>query len=240
MKPAILSHHDVAWCVRRLPVAVRNLLIANPGSVFLAGGYIRALISRERVSDIDLFISTPADVDRHLLSLFGQGGIPEDRVYRSQNAVTLRQRPRIQIIHRWTFASAADGIDRFDFTIARAAIWFTGSAWASVCDENYYADLAAKRLVYCSPQREEEPGGSLLRLLKFYQRGYRAPLDSIGALLARLSGAFEYSDDESVRAADFTKALREVDPAHPFLIDATVTQTATHPVEIDEDEEVDF
>src|SRR5208283_3039247 len=64
--------------------------------------------------------------------------------------------------------------------------WFESGKWTSLIDDEFYSDLAAKRLVYRSPVRNEDAGGSVLRLLKFYSRGFRIPLDSLGAVLARL------------------------------------------------------
>ncbi len=85
--------------------------------------------------------------------------------------------------------------------------------WRSMCDYYFYEDLAAKRLRYTSPKRSEDAGGSLLRVLKFYQRGYRIPLDSMGAVVARLvNGVREYGQSEADFAKVITGLLHEVDP----------------------------
>jgi hypothetical protein len=234
-----LVSHDLAWCVRRLNNDVRILLQANPRSVFLAGGYIRSCITREPIADVDLFISASADLKKHVGALTGTSD-PGDLITYTQNAATIHWKPRVQIIHRWTFENAQDGIERFDFTIARAAIWFDGQQWQSACDESYYSDLAAKRIVYCAPQRDEEPGGSLLRLLKFYRRGYTAPLDTIGAILARIANNVDAATEIGM-AGEFTRLLREVDPAvvSRSLQLPNATETLAAPPE-DEDEEVEF
>jgi hypothetical protein len=234
-----LVPHDLSWCVRRLYDPVRELLQKNPGSVFLAGGYIRSCIAREPIADVDLFVSATTDVKGKVRELVGTSE-PGDLISYTENAATIHWKPRVQIIHRWTFESATDGIERFDFTIARAAIWFDGQAWQSVCDESYYSDLAAKRIVYCAPKRDEEPGGSLLRLLKFYRRGYTAPLDTIGAILARIAHNVDVVDEVRM-AGEFTRLLREVDPEvaarSAKLPDAPAL--AASPID-DEDEEVEF
>jgi hypothetical protein len=234
-----LVPHDLAWCVRRLNNDVRILLQANPGSVFLAGGYIRSCITREPIADLDLFISSAADLKKHVRALTGVSEAGDLITY-TQNAATIHWKPRVQIIHRWTFENAHEGIERFDFTIARAAIWFDGQQWQSVCDESYYPDLAAKRIVYCAPQRDEEPGGSLLRLLKFYRRGYTAPLDTIGAILARIANNVDAATEIGM-AGEFTRLLREVDPAVVARSSQlpNATETLAAPPE-DEDEEVEF
>ena len=94
-------------------------------------------------------------------------------------------------------------------------------------DDDFYSDLAAKRLVYRAPQRNEDAGGSILRVLKFYQRGFRIPLDSLGAVIARLvnqidpaaiEAGIHHGDDllgktiEERWAHIITSKLHEVDP----------------------------
>lgn len=211
-----LVQFDELFIRNRLPREVRDLLVkygaerrqveredgktsfdykSNEASLFLAGGFIRSVIAREEVNDVDLFASTKAlanDVANELADLH------KVRVYSTDNAYTVRANPYdIQVIHRWTFPSPNECVESFDFTIARAALWAvrhiasngetSHTTWASTADDDFYSDLAARRLVYRSPVREEEAGGSLLRLLKFYRRNYTAPLDTLAAVMARLA-----------------------------------------------------
>jgi hypothetical protein len=216
-----LTPHDAFWCVKRLPKCVFDLLQKQPGKVTVAGGYIRSCIAQEPVNDIDLLTPSKAEAETYAKAI-----AEDSRLHESDNAYTvIRPRgPVIQFIHRWTFERPEAVVPSFDFTIARAALWFDGGdkkRWRTLCDPRFYADLAAKRLVYCSPVREEEAGGSLLRVLKFYQRGYRIPLDSLGAVMARMAMAcrFESIPPEELRgdgelrwAKVLTGLLREVDP----------------------------
>ena len=99
----------------------------------------------------------------------------------------------------------------------RVRLFLLGSSldkWCSACDPRFYADLAAKRLVYRSPERNEDAGGSMLRVLKFYQRGYRIPLDSLGAVIARLIQGVKDPIllNEPKLARTLSGLLREVDP----------------------------
>lgn len=205
-----LHPRDLDWCVRRAPQRVREAMQANPGRLFLAGGFIRSCIANEKVNDVDLFVPSHNDAERLALDLAGGD---EARLYRTENALSVRGLgPMVQVIHRWTFDRPEDAIASFDFTIASAALWHDGAQWCSTCHPDYYADLAARRLVYLSPAREGEPGGSLLRVLKFYQRGYRIPLDSLGAVLARLMTGAQACATEADLAQAITGLLREVDP----------------------------
>lgn len=239
-----LTKNDVDHAVRRLPKKLADMLKANPNKVIIAGGYLRSRITGEKVNDIDLFAPTKAEAYAFALKYTErtsriddgtlEGGIallPQPReIYETDNAYTLiKTWPRIQIIHRWTFEDPVAAIESFDFTIAKAALWFDGARWDSVCHPDYYADLAAKRLVYTSPVRDEEAGGSMLRVLKFYQRGYRIPMESLAAVLARLVKAIDYSKIDTKRpnveaqlGYVLSGLLREVDPS----IEADDTQPA--------------
>lgn len=90
--------------------------------------------------------------------------------------------------------------------------------------DTFYQDLAAKRLVYTSrtPLRDGEAGGSLLRVLKYYRRGYTIPITDLGLVVARLVKGIDlsrYEDpmvslfgNEEKLAMVFRGLLREVDP----------------------------
>jgi hypothetical protein len=151
----------------------------------LGGGYIRSMVSGEKPNDLDLFTQTPEDAKLFAKELADEA---KKKPYETGNAISVKLTPRpfVQYIHRWSFPTPQYLIESFDFTIACSALWFESEKWTSLIDDEFYADLAAKRLVYRSPQRNEDSGGSLLRVLKFYQRGFRIPLDSLGAVLARL------------------------------------------------------
>lgn len=187
----VLLEEDVSWIVRRLPRTVADVLKANAGRLFLAGGFIRSCIANETVSDVDLFAPSVEDAKAIANAFAASRGT---KVTATDNACTVKvgELP-VQFIHRWTFSDPLSCVASFDFTIASAAVWYTsdGDRWQSCCDDRFYADLAARRLVYRSPIRNEDAGGSLLRLLKFYQRGYRVTLPSLGAVVARLAMGFD-------------------------------------------------
>ena len=231
MTTLILDH--LLWCVRRLPRHVVALCKAHPGELFIAGGYVRSCGNNEPVNDIDMFVRSKDDASAFALELVkGE----ETRLHRTDNAISVkRMGPMIQFVHRWTFETPADAIASFDFTIAAAAFWWDGVKWQSQCDDRFYADLAGKRLVYRAPVRNEDAGGSMLRVLKFYQRGYRIPLDSLGAVIARLvSGVKETprASGEKGMAEVLTGLLREVDPnIDPDHIAHLPTVTGTEELE---------
>lgn len=212
-----LQEEDVKWIGRKLPKSIAELLLHNPGTLFLAGGFIRAAIAREEARDIDLF-STSKEQAKSVATRYAAAD-PKRRLIETDNAFTIvGDKLPVQFIHRWTFASPEECVKSFDFTIARAAIWNSRGMLLSFCDDSFYPDLAGKRLVYCKPIRNEDAGGSMLRVLKFYQRGYRIPLASLGAVLARISVAVRADHlpagmpHEEAVAFVYTGLLREVDP----------------------------
>lgn len=233
---AKLHPHDAGWLLRRMPRSVMDAMMKYGPALVLAGGFIRGCIANEHLSDIDLFTT---DEDTAWAVACELAGGDEKRVHRTDNAFTVKgYRVAPQIIHRWTFANPQEVIPSFDFTIARACLWWQKpediasdpergkkpGVWRSLCDPDFYADLAGKRLVYRQPIRIEESGGSLLRILKFYQRGYRIPLDSFGEVIARcIAGVPEINwqkkatiDGQAWEAQIghvITGLLREVDPA---------------------------
>lgn len=202
-----LSPNDLSWALRKVPAALKSAMEANP-RIFIAGGFIRSSIANEPINDIDVFVDSVDSAELLSRNLAKTNRFPA-RVIKTDNAITLPDyKPAIQIIHRWTFRHAVDLVKSFDFTCCRAAMYCDKEGtWKSYADDNFYPDVAAKRLVYCAPVRDEDAGGSALRVLKYYQKGYRIPLDSFAKVIARLvAGA---AGVESV----ILSRLREVDPA---------------------------
>jgi hypothetical protein len=214
-----LDSFDLYTCINRLPKELRELMRdrEHRGLIFIGGGFIRACVAQEILNDIDIF-TQDAVMARHFANVLGEQG----QVIETENAITIRSTPvPMQLIHRWTFARPEDVALSFDFTVCCAVIFVNEHGeFDSYCDDRFYIDLANKRLVYRSPVRNEDAGGSMLRVLKYYQRGYRIPLDSLGAVIARMCqgvdwsriDAFETSDRESEVAKVLTGLLREVNP----------------------------
>ena len=211
-----LYSHDLQWVLRCLPHRVLELMKSEGPKVVVAGGFVRSSVAGERANDIDIFCRSPEQAESYAQRLAGQY-----KVLETGNAYSVKKVGGhfVQFIHRWTYADPPSLLDSFDFTIACAAIWWD-EQWKSLAHDRFYADLAAKRLIYLKPVRNEDAGGSVLRVLKFYQRGFRIPLDSLGAVIARLVGAVDFETIEAGGgetrekqvAKVLTGLLREVDP----------------------------
>jgi len=218
-----LDKQDLQWIVRCLPKDVRKLLKSHLPRLTVAGGFIRALIAREKPSDVDIFAPSveAATAAAKVLAPDWVVSLVPSIVIKTKNALTIpRDDITVQFITRWTFDKVEDLLASFDFTIAAAAVWCDADGWHSQCDDKFYIDLAARRLVYRSPQRNEDAGGSMLRVLKFYQRGYRMPLESLAAVTGRLVRGVDWGrihacpadEQEAQLAKVLTGLLVAVDP----------------------------
>lgn len=240
---AELTNEDLSYIVSRIPSDVRKLM-REQGTI-LAGGFIRSLVARGKASDIDLFGPDKATLAEWAkdLALERKG-----KLHETDNAFTVLAPPRypVQFIHRWTYAAVVspqgpkaaladllEGVIKdFDFSIAQAAVaWEPGQGedesghYVSCISDRFYADLAGKRLVYLFPDRHEDAGGSLMRVRKFIERGYRISALNLGGVIARLTMRVDFDRIEDYQGPeDMTKEkylamvltglLREVDPLH--------------------------
>ena len=214
-----LLPEDLNYIVNRLPTDVRKLM--KKGNIYLAGGFIRSCIANEQVNDIDLW---GADAEQLKVTAQLFAGERKVRCMMTDNACTILtpNRTPVQFITRWTFNDPVVLAESFDYSIASAVVWYEpgvagiGGQWKSHCHEHFYADLAAKRLRYLHPVRNEDAGGSMLRMTKFLARGYRIAPESLAGLIARMNAGIRRDDflqkDEGYQAMVYAGLLREVDP----------------------------
>lgn len=213
-----LTANDLRYVVERLPRDVRDLLSTNHAKLFLGGGFIRETIAGNVPNDIDLFgedASTLETIARQWQATHR----PTARLYKSKNAITITEPGRltVQFITRWTFSDPVKLCKSFDFTVCQAAIWRAGnqsnSPWRSCIGEGFYVDLAGRRLVYTCPVRQEEAGGSMLRVIKFVRRGYSIQVTSLGEVIARVMTAYRPDGGRVTPGIVIDGILREVDPS---------------------------
>ena len=211
-----LYPEDIQRIVTSLPKDVVKLLKTASGKIFLAGGFIRAKIAGEVPNDIDLWGDDLVYLDNQAILFAAQRGV---RDMETQNAHTILTNGRtpVQFITRWVFDKPALCCESFDFTIASAAVWYEDGGWHSYCNERFYRDLASKSLTYMSPVRNEDAGGSFMRLQKFIAKGYRISPGNLAKVTARLlqgikPGSGFYDKDEDWQAEVILGMLREVDP----------------------------
>lgn len=209
-----LNIDDLQLVVRRMPKDVQDALRSNAGTLFVGGGFIRSVVGNEEVNDIDFFGPSQGSLDRVATSFHRSDFRRDARRLNTKNAITLAQpgRTTLQFIHRWTYSDPADVVASFDFTVCQAVIRFDGSLFRSLIGPNFYSDLAAKRLRYTRPVREEEAGGSMLRVMKYTKRGYRIQMAELAAVMARVIAHYDHGRGH-VGVEQFIQArMQEVDP----------------------------
>lgn len=223
-----LTPTDLQLVVRRIPTDIRELMKSQP--IFLGGGFIRETIAGGKVSDIDLFgpgLETLRAV-ANTLEHSRRKNTTSTRKFETKNAITLLSAPRmpVQFITRWLFTDPEALVASFDFTVCQAVVFWdrsqtliSGQGWSSRISEGFYPDLAARRLVYTSPVREEEAGGSMLRMRKFLSRGYNIQANNMAAVIARVISKVNQLEslDDAARTKVIAGLLYEVDPL--FVVD---------------------
>lgn len=215
-----IETEDMRHILRAMPKDARRVLTARTKhglpQIFLAGGAIRAVIAGEAVSDWDFLGATPEAVDHFMTSVKGERNSPS-RMHKTRNALTLLSLgyTPVQGIMRWCYADPERLLAEFDFTIAQAVMWHSTSGWHSLCSPFFYRDLAAKRLHYTSPRREEDAGGSMLRVTKFLRRGYAISPEDLGKVMGRMVERYEPGSGIPAWRV-MTGLLREVYPLTRF------------------------
>lgn len=206
---------DLRRIVSLLPKDV--LAIMKTEKVFLAGGYIRARVAGEIVSDIDLLVGSDKKAGELADKLCASRG--DKKPWKTKNAFTITDigKTPVQFIKRWTFDDPKALIESFDFTIAQACVWFDGLQWQSLTSDHFYPDLASRRLRYTFPVRHEDAGGSILRVQKFMKRGYDIAPEELAKVIARLLSGIEneskfWVSGEEAKAKVIASLLRHVDP----------------------------
>lgn len=209
-----LRKEDLNWCIKRLPKRVQRALKDYSCNLVIGGGFIRSCITGDKLKDIDLFVNS-FDTAKKVNTFLKDDDKKRD--FKTQNAYTVFRgaKTTLQIIHRWQYPRPEDILNDFDFTICCSAIWYENGDWQSAIHPLFYADLAAKRLRYTEPSRIEEAGGSMLRVLKYYNKGYKIMLTSFAKVIARCTmGVKQVKDniDEHQLAKVINGLLVEVDP----------------------------
>ncbi len=97
---------------------------------------------------------------------------------------------KVQFVKRCFYPQHEQLIQSFDFTICQAYLFYTSrEGWVGYCTEEFLRDFAERKLVYTAPTRDEDPAGSLLRVVRFLKRGFHISEADLAKVLARLFAA---------------------------------------------------
>jgi hypothetical protein len=198
-----------------LPVPVRNLLETAGEAVTVAGGFLRALASpkKEVINDIDLFFSRESAVYDALDYLRAYPLIVGASEHKTPRSISLRAPggayPLIQLITHDYFVSNGALLDSFDYTISKACLWYNPnrSCFMGLMHHAFISDVTCGRLVYTNPVRKEQPASALLRMLKFYNKGYTVDNENMAAILARVCALEPEQHANLLRALSVTGTI---------------------------------
>lgn len=187
----LLNKHDLDRAVALLPYEIKMIMSANGANIMLAGGYIRSVIAKEPIKDIDLFISGDREEAHKIAHRIKDYGY--DEIHSTQHNFTLlsKEKTTVQVIHGFDFYGPMSLLNSFDFNICKAVIWYSGIdlTWQGLTVREFYQDLVAKRLTYTNPEWNLRAASPLCRVLKFYERGYTIDIDSFSAIITNLVSA---------------------------------------------------
>jgi hypothetical protein len=208
-----LTVGDVHLVVTRLPKDVREM--CKKHGFIIGGGFIRETIAGGEVKDIDLFGSSEGVMQAAALLLTEKR---QGNKFSTGNAITVLTQGRlpVQFITRWIFDTPKKCVESFDYTVCQAGVFFdsTEKKWGSYAHDYFYSDLAARRLVYTFPTRDEEAGGSMMRMVKFLRRGYNIQSTAIAGVMSRSVAKLreDIIGNEVLIAQVLKGMLIEVDP----------------------------
>lgn len=226
-----MHENDLKRFVIYLPREVRELCARH--GLMLGGGALRSRIEGDRVNDYDLFGPSKEVLEKAAEELRRKWNVEGMKAKKIEtgNAITIlhpyQKRPPVQFITRWLYqgdSALQDLVDSFDFTCCRIAVRCTmkdkNQVWEGAVGERFWEDLAARRLVYTRPVRDEAAGGSLLRMRKFLSRGYSISAHQMAEVMTRVVVAAQAKgladgvgmEEETEWRTGITAQLNEVDP----------------------------
>jgi hypothetical protein len=172
------------------PKPVLALLERYSGRLFLAGGFLRAVLAGEEPSDIDLFATDSITAITAAIRLKNDG-VRDRTLLRhkdTRNAYTVVRSdigPPVQIIRSWHFETAEATLDSFDFTVTQAALYMDAAGkWQTLASKSLLSDLKKKTLAYTAPSTSRGAYGPLLRTLRYASKGYHTPHHTLATLIA--------------------------------------------------------
>lgn len=188
-----------------------------PKGAFIAGGALTSAFTSSPINDVDIYFKTKEDFVEAIHQAYDENLWC---VAATDRAVTFaRDACIVQLMHFDFFESAARVFDAFDYTVCMAA--YDIDAESFIFQEDFMKHAAQRKLSFHSGTRY--PYNSLLRVLKYQQRGYtisKADLLRIGLTCQRVPVDSWESLADAIGGLYGEKALLETD--RPFSLDAAI------------------
>lgn len=196
-----------------------------PKGAFVAGGAITSVFTGQPINDVDFYFKTKEDF------INAVGAAYEDSLWclaASDRAITFGQRDGavIQFMLFDFFPEAKDIFDAFDFTVCMGAYDIDKEEF--VFQEDFFKHAAQRHMSFHAGTRY--PFGSLLRVLKYQDRGYkinRADMLRIGLAMQKIE--IESWDDLAAAIGGQYGERALVDTNEEFSLDAAIALYANKP-----------
>lgn len=189
--PTLNLYPHLTTAERLLPKCVRDVLVAFPIDLILAGGYLRSVSCGERPhSDHDLFLIRP-ELAGSVVNFLGQqvplGHEAKWKVTPRAATATINGHV-VQLVLGWNPASPMQLVHEFDFTVCKAAMWYGTHTFVGCCTTSFLRDISQRALVW---DGQSDAISSIIRLTKFMRRGFtmssRSLVGFISACVRQLS-----------------------------------------------------
>lgn len=188
-----------------------------PTGAFIAGGALTSAFTGKPINDVDIYFKTKRDFIEAVGNAYDESMWC---VSATDRAVTFVQNDNIvQLMHFDFFPTAEEIFDAFDFTVAMAAYDIDKKEF--VFQDDFLKHASQRYLKFHSGTRY--PYGSLMRVLKYQQRGYtigKGDLLRIGLSLSKVQ-LNSWEDLAAAIGGQYgDKALIETDK--PFSMESAV------------------
>lgn len=181
--------------VNSLPEEVRDLCILLGDELLIAGGFCRDTLTNEPPKDIDLFARSAQGMKD---AVFHFDWTHKYTMKHTLNAETFKPHEEfdavpVQFITRVYYDNHEETIKSFDFSVCQVGVYFDKLAgkWVGICTEEFLEDLPAFRCRYTAPTRDEDPGASVLRMIRLTARGFHFSEGEVAKVVGRFVAALE-------------------------------------------------
>jgi hypothetical protein len=122
----------------------------------------------------------------------------------------------VQFVERCFYPTHEELIESFDWSVCQCAVYATrkmsGVQWEGICTKAFGEDIQAGKLHYTAPERDEDPGASILRMVKLTHRGFKPTEDSIARCIGRFAAELNKQETAFDDAFD-----RDMEPRTPEM-----------------------
>jgi hypothetical protein len=191
---SILIHPDlVANITKQLPEDVTKLLQHIGSGICVAGGFCRDAFLGESPKDVDIF-GTSEKVIRETIEWFSWNNTEYEPEVITANSRTFKPKydhevQPVQFVTRSWYPTHAELIESFDWSVCQCAVFWSqlSEKFEGICTKGFGEDIQAGKLHYTAPERDEDPGASILRMVKLTHRGFKPTEESIARAIGRFA-----------------------------------------------------